>query len=154
MLEKDPSAFDKVPFAWVKACENGHESVIQAFVDCCPKKFSDHCEDHNDTPLHHIKLRNLTRYEDFLKIQYMKDLINVKDSTGATPLHKAIENDEIFLAEALLKMDNIEYNIKNDDGKTARGMLLELCKEPQPPLQQTKWVCFLSKSIVCNVQGY
>ncbi|KAL2926157.1 Transient receptor potential cation channel subfamily A member 1-like protein [Bienertia sinuspersici] len=93
MLEKDPlSTYNKLPLAWVKECEKGHVSVIHAFIDCCPEKFSDNCIQHHDSLLHHIKLRNLMRYEEFLKLPYMKDLINLQDSNGATPLHNAIEN--------------------------------------------------------------
>ncbi|KAL2944759.1 Cortactin-binding protein 2, partial [Bienertia sinuspersici] len=44
MLQKDPSStFNKVPFAWVGACENGHVSVVRIFIEYCPEKFSDHC---------------------------------------------------------------------------------------------------------------
>ncbi|KAL2944724.1 Ankyrin repeat-containing protein ITN1 [Bienertia sinuspersici] len=130
MLEKDPlSTYNKLPLAWVKACEKGHVSVIHAFIDCCPEKFSDHCIQHHDSPLHHIKLRNLMRYEEFLKLPYMNDLINLQDSNGATPLHKAIENRNILLAEALLNMDKIKYKIKDNESRTARIMLAKLSKE-------------------------
>ncbi|KAL2944778.1 Ankyrin repeat-containing protein ITN1, partial [Bienertia sinuspersici] len=136
MLEKDPlSTSNKLPLAWVQACEKGHVSVIHAFIDCCPEKFSDHCIQHHDSPLHHIKLRNLMRYEEFLKLPYMKDLINLQDSNGATPLHNAIENQNILLAEALLSMDKIKYNIKDNESRTARIMLAKLCKE-----QDKQWV--------------
>ncbi|KAL2944741.1 Ankyrin repeat-containing protein ITN1, partial [Bienertia sinuspersici] len=134
MLQKDPSStFNKVPFAWVGACENGHVSVVRIFIEYCPEKFSDHCILHEDSPLHHIKLRNLMAYEEFLKIPCMKDLINVPDFNGATPLHKAIRKQNILLAEALLNMDNIKYNVKDDKGITARGLLAQLCNDKQQP---------------------
>ncbi|KAL2944816.1 Serine/threonine-protein phosphatase 6 regulatory ankyrin repeat subunit C [Bienertia sinuspersici] len=129
MLEQDPSAFNKAPLAWVKACENGHVSVIRIFIEYCPEKFSDHCIHHQDSPLHHIKLRNLMGYEEFLNIPYMKDLINLQDAKGETPLHKAIKDGKILLAETLLNMDKIKYNIKDDEDKTARYLLEQLCKE-------------------------
>ncbi|KAL2944785.1 Ankyrin repeat-containing protein ITN1 [Bienertia sinuspersici] len=134
MLQKDPSsAFNKVPLAWVGACEKGYVSVIRIFIENCPQKFSDHCIHHQDSPLHHIKLGNLMGYEEFLKVPYMKDLINVQDSNKATPLHKAIRSGNILLAEALLNMDNIKYNIKDDEGNTARDLLAQLCKDKQQP---------------------
>ncbi|KAL2944756.1 Ankyrin repeat-containing protein ITN1 [Bienertia sinuspersici] len=71
-------------------------------------------------------------YEEFLKIPYMKDLINVPDFNGATPLHKAIRKRNI-LAEALLNMDNIKYNVKDGKGITARGLLAQLCNDKQQP---------------------
>ncbi|KAL2944758.1 Ankyrin repeat-containing protein ITN1 [Bienertia sinuspersici] len=72
-------------------------------------------------------------YEEFLKIPCMKDLINVPDFNGATPLHKAIRKQNILLAEALLNMDNIKYNVKDDKGITARGLLAQLCNDKQQP---------------------
>ncbi|KAL2944328.1 hypothetical protein RDABS01_032675 [Bienertia sinuspersici] len=114
MLEKDLSSiFNNAPLAWIKACKNEYPSVVRVFVDCYPGKFSDHCIQHHVSPLHHIKLRNVMRYEEFLEIPYMKDLINVQDANGATPLHKAIENRNILLAEALLN-DQMCKNIGFD----------------------------------------
>lgn len=75
-------------------------------------------------------------YEEFLQIPHMKDLINVQDSQGATPLHKAIQNDNIFLTEALLNLDKIRYNIKDHKNSTAKDLLVQKCKE------QPSWVCF------------
>ncbi|KAL2944725.1 Ankyrin repeat-containing protein ITN1 [Bienertia sinuspersici] len=137
ILKEDASVFKNAPLAWDKACENEYLSIIRVFVDCYPGKFSDHCFKQEDSPLHHIKLRNLMQYEEFFKIPYMKDLINVQDINGATPLHKAIENQDILLAEALLNMDKIKYDIKDNDNIAARDMLARLCKEKQDWVRNT-----------------
>ncbi|KAL2944721.1 Ankyrin repeat-containing protein ITN1, partial [Bienertia sinuspersici] len=143
MLEKDLSSiFNNAPLAWIKACENEYPSIVHVFVNCYPGKFSDHCIQHHDSPLHHIKLRNLMRYEEFLEIPYMKDLINLQDANGATPLHKAIENRNILLAEALLNVDKIKYNIKDNENRTARDMLARLCKEQKQWDQMCKNIGF------------
>ncbi|XP_048498494.1 uncharacterized protein LOC104891722 isoform X1 [Beta vulgaris subsp. vulgaris] len=132
MLEKDPSAFSKAPLAWIKACKKGHISAIRAFIDNYPGNFKDHCIKHKDSPLHHIQnLSNLTQYEEFLKLPRMKDLINLRDSRGATPLHQAIRNGNIFLTETLLNMDKIMYNIRDHENETARGLLEQKCNENQ-----------------------
>ncbi|KMT12795.1 hypothetical protein BVRB_4g088890 [Beta vulgaris subsp. vulgaris] len=144
MLEKDPSAFSNAPLAWVKACKKGHISAIRAFIDNCPGKFEDHCIKHKDSPLHHIQknLSNLRESEEFLKIPRMKDLINVEDSRRATPLHQAIRTQNIFLTEALLNMDKIRYNIKDDENETARGLLEQICNEKQEWDQMCKNIGF------------
>lgn len=139
VLERDSGVFDSAPLAWVKACAKGHISIIRVFIDYYPGKFSDHCIQHQDSPLHHIQLRNITGYEQFLKLPGMKDLINVQDSRGATPLHQAIRNRNILLTETLLNMDKIRYNIKDQENLTARDLLEEACKCKEQP----EWVCFL-----------
>lgn len=53
----------------------------------------------------------------------IKDLINVQDYQGATPLHKAIRNEDISLAETLLAIDNISYNIKDNQNESALAFL-------------------------------
>ncbi|XP_010676023.4 protein ACCELERATED CELL DEATH 6 [Beta vulgaris subsp. vulgaris] len=145
MLKNDPSAFTKAPLAWVKACKKGHISTIRAFIDNFPGYFKDHCIKHKDSPLHHIQsLSNLTEYEEFLKIPRMKDLINLRDSQGATPLHQAIRSGNIFLTEALLNMDKIMYNIRDDlyPYETARGLLEQKCKGNQEWDQMCKNIGF------------
>ncbi|KMT12793.1 hypothetical protein BVRB_4g088870 [Beta vulgaris subsp. vulgaris] len=145
MLKNDPSAFTKAPLAWVKACKKGHISTIRAFIDNFPGYFKDHCIKHKDSPLHHIQsLSNLTEYEEFLKIPRMKDLINLRDSQGATPLHQAIRSENIFLTEALLNMDKIMYNIRDDlyPYETARGLLEQKCKGNQEWDQMCKNIGF------------
>lgn len=122
---------------WIKACEKGHVLAIRTFVDYDPGKFRDVCIDHMDSPLHHIHLPNLMGCEEFLNFPRMKDLINVQDfHHGETPLHKAIRNEDILLAEALLNMDKIKYNIKDHENVTSIELLEQLCE------QQPKWVWF------------
>ncbi|KAL2944720.1 hypothetical protein RDABS01_033067 [Bienertia sinuspersici] len=143
MLEKDPlSIFNNTPLAWIKACENGYLSIVRVFVNCYRGRFSDHCIRYNDSPLHHIKLQNLTLYEEFLNIPYMKDLINFQDLSGATPLHKAIRDENILLVEALLNMDKIRYNIKDNENRTAKDLLAHLCREQRQWDQMCKNIGF------------
>ncbi|XP_057529521.1 uncharacterized protein LOC130808092 isoform X1 [Amaranthus tricolor] len=133
VLEKDSGVFNSAPLAWVKACAKGHISVIRVFIDYYPGKFSDHCIQHQDSPLHHIQLRNITAYEQFFELPGMKNLINVQDSQGATPLHQAIRNRNILLTETLLNMDKIRYNIKDQENQTARDLLEEACECKEQP---------------------
>uniref|UniRef100_A0A803KPZ2 Uncharacterized protein n=1 Tax=Chenopodium quinoa TaxID=63459 RepID=A0A803KPZ2_CHEQI len=86
----------------------------------------------NSEPLAWIK----AYYEKFLKIPRMKDLINLQDSTGATPLHKAIQNEDLFLTETLLSFDKIIYDIKNDEDNSAIDLLAQKCEDNQ----QCPWV--------------
>ncbi|XP_021838293.2 protein ACCELERATED CELL DEATH 6-like [Spinacia oleracea] len=130
VLIKDPTVFSSTPLVWIKACEKGHVSALQAFVDHNPGKFRDLCIKHKDSPLHHIKLHeSLTEYEKFLKIEHMKDLINLQDSKGATPLHKAIRNGDLLLTESLLNMEKIIYDIEDDEKLSAMDLLAEECDE-------------------------
>ncbi|XP_021755695.1 uncharacterized protein LOC110720914 [Chenopodium quinoa] len=108
VLEKDSSVFSREPLAWTKACEKGNVPALHAFINHNPGAFRDLCIENKDSPLHHIKLSSLTDYEEFLfEIPRMKDLINLQDSQGVTPLHKAIQDDNLFLTETLLSIDKI-----------------------------------------------
>ncbi|XP_056683098.1 protein ACCELERATED CELL DEATH 6-like isoform X2 [Spinacia oleracea] len=131
VLEKDPSVFDSAPLVWTKACEKGHVLALCAFIEHNPGAFRDLCIEYKDSPLHHIKLKNLTGYEEFLKIKRMKDLINLQDSKGVTPLHKAIRNKDLFLTETLLTMDKIIYNVLDDANVSAIDLLSEECDNNQ-----------------------
>ncbi|KAL2944757.1 Ankyrin repeat-containing protein ITN1 [Bienertia sinuspersici] len=129
MLEQDPSAFNKAPRLGLKHVRMvmsrsfvSSSSTVQKSLVIIVFIIKIH-------RLHHIKLRNLMGYEEFLNIPYMKDLINLQDAKGETPLHKAIKDGKILLAETLLNMDKIKYNIKDDEDKTARYLLEQLCKE-------------------------
>ncbi|KNA07847.1 hypothetical protein SOVF_168040 [Spinacia oleracea] len=127
VLDKEPSVFNSAPLVWIKACEQGHVLALCAFIDHNPGEFRDLCIEYKDSPLHHIKLPNLTGYEEFLKITRMKDLINLQDSKGVTPLHKAIRNKDLFLTETLLTMDKIIYNIVDDENVSAIYLLAQEC---------------------------
>ncbi|XP_056683705.1 ankyrin repeat-containing protein At5g02620-like [Spinacia oleracea] len=131
VLEKEPSVFNSAPLVWTKACEKGHVLALCAFIDHNPGGFRDLCIEYKDSPLHHIKLPNLTGYENFLKITRMKDLINLQDSKGVTPLHKAIRNKDLFLTETLLTMDKIIYNIEDDENVSAIDLLAQECDNNQ-----------------------
>ncbi|XP_021755647.1 ankyrin repeat-containing protein ITN1-like isoform X1 [Chenopodium quinoa] len=131
VLEKDSSVFSREPLAWTKACEKGHVPALCAFIDHNPGAFRDLCIEKKDSPLHHIKLSSLTNYEEFLKIPRMKDLINLQDSQGVTPLHKAIQDDNLFLTETLLSIDKINYDIKDDGDNSAIDLLAQKCADNQ-----------------------
>uniref|UniRef100_A0A803KPZ3 PGG domain-containing protein n=1 Tax=Chenopodium quinoa TaxID=63459 RepID=A0A803KPZ3_CHEQI len=130
-LEKKPTVFDSEPRPWIKACENGHVSALRAFIDHIPREFLYLCIEYKDSPLHHIKLSSLKHYEEFLKIPRMMDLINLQDSTGATPLHKAIQNADLLLTETLLTIDMVLYDIKNDENVSAIDLLAQKCEDNQ-----------------------
>ncbi|XP_021860822.1 uncharacterized protein [Spinacia oleracea] len=127
VLKKDPSVFTSAPLAWIKACENGHVLALRAFIDHNPGAFRDLCIELKDSPLHHIQLSSLTEYEEFMKIPRMKDLINLQNSQGATPLHIAIQRRKKPLTETLLSMEKIVYNIMDKDQKTAIDLLAPVC---------------------------
>uniref|UniRef100_A0A803MH44 Uncharacterized protein n=1 Tax=Chenopodium quinoa TaxID=63459 RepID=A0A803MH44_CHEQI len=128
VLKKDPSVFNRAPLAWIKACEHGHVPALLAFIEHNPRAFRYLCIEKKDSPLHHIKLTSLIDYEDFLKNPYnMEDLINLQDSQGVTPLHKAIQDDNLFLTETLLSIDKINYDIKDDGNNSAIDLLAQKC---------------------------
>ncbi|KNA24338.1 hypothetical protein SOVF_016380 [Spinacia oleracea] len=138
VLKKDPTVFSRAPLAWIKACENGHVSALRAFIDHNPGAFRDICIVHKKSPLHHIRLQNVTEYEEFLKIPCMKDLLNVQDSQEETPLHKAIRNEDIYLTEMLLNMDKIIYDINDNQNITAMDLLAHVCKKQEAWRQMCK----------------
>ncbi|XP_021753387.1 uncharacterized protein LOC110718790 isoform X2 [Chenopodium quinoa] len=129
VLEKDPSVFNSAPLVWTKACEKGHVNALYAFIEHNPGAFRDLCIGHKDSPLHHIRLPNLTEYEKFIKISHMKDLINIQNDQDETPLHKAIRKGDIFLTETLLNMDKIIYDITDKTNVTAMDLLAHVYKE-------------------------
>ncbi|XP_021761165.1 uncharacterized protein LOC110725998 [Chenopodium quinoa] len=129
VLKKDPSVFNRAPMTWIKACEKGDVATLCAFINHNPGAFRDLCIEYKDSPLHHIQLTSLTEYEEFLRIPYMKDLINLQDSKGATPLHKALQNHKKLLAETLLNIEKIDCNIKDKDQKSATDLLAKVCND-------------------------
>jgi len=134
MLRIDPSSLKSSPSAWIKACENGHVSVILVFIKHYPN-FKAFCHGRRDTPLHHIKLGSYEEYKEFLVIdKLIKEQKNSQDMDGATPLHRAIRRKDINLTEALL-IDGADRTIKDKDGKTALDLLAKVCKH------NDEWVC-------------
>ncbi|XP_021755631.1 protein ACCELERATED CELL DEATH 6-like [Chenopodium quinoa] len=61
----------------------------------------------------------------------MKDLINLQDSQGVTPLHKTIQDNDLFLTETLLSIDKINYDIKDDEDNSAIDLLVQKCADNQ-----------------------
>ncbi|KAJ8436216.1 hypothetical protein Cgig2_006903 [Carnegiea gigantea] len=129
MLRIDPSSLKSSPSAWIKACENGHVSVILIFIKHYPN-FRGFCHGRRDTPLHHIKLGSYEEYKEFLVIdKLIEEQKNTQDMDGATPLHRAIAREDMNLTEALLT-DAADRTIKDKDDKTALDFLAEyaMCK--------------------------
>ena len=134
MLGIVPSSLESSPSAWIKACENGHVSVILVFIKHYPN-FKAFCHGRRDTPLHHIKLGSYEEYKEFLVIdKLIEEQKNTQDMDGATPLHRAIAREDVDLAEALLT-DGADRTIKDKDDKTALDLLAEVCKH------NDEWVC-------------
>ncbi|XP_048495988.1 uncharacterized protein LOC104889665 isoform X2 [Beta vulgaris subsp. vulgaris] len=128
VLIKFPLKFDSATLSWVKACEQGKYETLVSFILQYPGDFRNLCIQKKISPLHHInKLRSLKEYESFVTISDMKGLINLQDSEKNTPLHKAIEKQNIHLAEALLGLEKTNYTIKNKEGKSAMDMLADKC---------------------------
>ncbi|KMT14929.1 hypothetical protein BVRB_3g064420 [Beta vulgaris subsp. vulgaris] len=128
ILKKFASKFDSATLSWVKACEQGKYETLVSFILQYPGDFRNLCIQKKISPLHHInKLRSLKEYESFVTISDMKGLINLQDSEKNTPLHKAIEKQNIHLAEALLGLEKTNYTIKNKEGKSAMDMLADKC---------------------------
>ncbi|KAJ8436215.1 hypothetical protein Cgig2_006902 [Carnegiea gigantea] len=127
MLRIDPSSLKSSPSAWIKACENGHVSVILFFIKHYPN-FKGFCHGRRNTPLHHIKLGSYEEYKEFLVIdKLIEEQKNTQDMDGATPLHRAIAREDMDLAEALLT-DGADRTIKDKDDKTALDLVAEVCK--------------------------
>lgn len=119
--DKFDSELNKDKVFWIKACENGHTKIIEVLINDNPLKFRNHCIMRKDTPLHHIKLKSLWQYEMFLKLDFMDtDLLNVQNCYGDTPLHIALQNEDVLLTKTLLTMKNIKTDIEgsvyNRDG--------------------------------------
>uniref|UniRef100_A0A803LXW8 PGG domain-containing protein n=2 Tax=Chenopodium quinoa TaxID=63459 RepID=A0A803LXW8_CHEQI len=111
--------------------DTAYETAIRAFIDHNPRAFRYLCIEKKDSSLHHIKLTSSIDCEDFLKIPYMKDLINLQDSQGVTPLHKTIQDNDLFLTETLLSIDKINYDIKDDEDNSAIDLLVQKCADNQ-----------------------
>ncbi|XP_048498651.1 uncharacterized protein LOC104907083 [Beta vulgaris subsp. vulgaris] len=121
------SGIHSAPYAWIEACKGGHMDAFRIFMNRC--NFRQLCIDQRDTPLHHMKLETKEEYQEFLQIPLMEQLKNSTDSDGATPLHRAIEREDIVLVELLLGTPDINWTIKNTNGQTALDLLAKQCDE-------------------------
>lgn len=127
MLRIVPSSLESSPSAWIKACENGHVSVILVLIKHYPN-FRGFCHERRDTPLHHIKLGSYKEYKEFLVIdKLIQGQKNTQDMDGATPLHRAIQRKDMNLTEALLT-DGADRTIKDKDDESVLDLLAEVCK--------------------------
>ncbi|KAJ8448055.1 hypothetical protein Cgig2_028931 [Carnegiea gigantea] len=127
ILQKDRSCILNTPLAWVEACKRGHLSTVFAFAEKS-SYFMDLCRRHSETPLHHIQDVHYKEYKALLDHEFIKELKNTQNSKGETPLHVAITSKNKDFAEILLRMDDVDRTIKDDDGKTAMELLEELCR--------------------------
>ncbi|XP_074319768.1 uncharacterized protein LOC141656683 isoform X2 [Silene latifolia] len=140
LLEGDNTLINDSTPAWQIACANGHLSTLFAFVEQCDQQeFVKLCQNNQQTPLHHIKLVKYEEYKKLLENPIMQGLKNQLDSDGATPLHRAIECNDIGLTKALLETEGIQLDIEDQNHKTVldlleekyitNGIFLELYKE-------------------------
>jgi len=139
ILEKDHSCILRTPLAWVEACKRGHLSTVFAFVEKS-SYFMDLCRQYRETPLHHIQDVHFKEYKALLDHEFIKELKNTQNSKGETPLHVAITTQNKDFVEILLRMDDVDQTIEDDNGKTATELLEELCN------QNVNWVRFTSKN--------
>ncbi|KAH9624213.1 hypothetical protein KSS87_019982 [Heliosperma pusillum] len=127
-LLTNPSLIKKQDFDWVEACKREEMDAVLAFVDNC-EDLQRACRKENDTPLHHVKLATYKDYVNFLKIRSVAELKNTTDHDGTTPLHRALEREDIYFAKALLLDDEVQQTITDYNGRTAMDILAKLCKE-------------------------
>ncbi|CAO2837803.1 unnamed protein product [Amaranthus hypochondriacus] len=127
-LLKNPSLIPKQPFDWLTACTSDESWAIVSFAKNC-KDLPKVCRNDNDTPLHHIKFSTYTEYVEFLQIPTITNLKNLTDNEGKTPLHRALEREDIDLAQALLTDDQVDPYIKDRNGVTAMNILSNLRRE-------------------------
>lgn len=124
LLTKDPSAIETSPKAWIEACKRGDLEVIKLFAKNCDK-FKEVCVKHIDSPMHHINLTAAEDYEKFFAISPIWEMKNNRDSYGQTPLHRALQRQDIVLAELLLKK-GVDSSVSDIKGTTAKNLLADL----------------------------
>lgn len=59
----------------------------------------------------------------------LKDLVNFQDSQEETPLHKATQNENIYLIEMLLNIDKLIFDINDNQNVTVMVLLAYICKD-------------------------
>ncbi|KAJ8448056.1 hypothetical protein Cgig2_028932 [Carnegiea gigantea] len=129
ILQKDRSSILRTPKVWVEACRKGHLQTILAFVG--KSTYLRYvCRESHDTPLHHVEFQDYTSYQELLQRPVIQELKNNQDSDCDTPLHKAVKKRNKDLTEILFTMEDIYWNIKHNDQKTALDLLEQdrLCK--------------------------
>ena len=131
--------------AWVEPYQRGDLSTILAFAENTQFRYI--YREHRDTPLHHVNFKDYNKYQELLKCELIQELKNARDIQGDTPLHKAIKNRYKDLTKILFDMGDVEWNIKNKDGKTAMDLLEEEASK------DTEWVhtqTFLHSNYICS----
>ncbi|KAK9689096.1 hypothetical protein RND81_09G035000 [Saponaria officinalis] len=127
-LLTNPSLIRKERFDWVSACKRQETQAVLAFINHC-QDLQRACREENDTPLHHIKLDTYEGYLTLLQDPSIRELKNMTDHDGTTPLHRALERKDMLLAKVLLLDDGVERFIADRNGRTAMDLLAKLCKE-------------------------
>ncbi|XP_021758534.1 ankyrin-3-like [Chenopodium quinoa] len=127
LIIKDPSSIAISPNVWIELCRRGHLEAIEAFV-MHYDDFRQLCIEQEDSPLHNIRLTTYQEYEKFLAIPLLWEMKNRRDYDGKTPLHKALEREDILFAELLLHK-GVNRSIRDRRHKTATKLLAELCDQ-------------------------
>lgn len=78
---------------------------------------------YGQTPLHHLILGGVDADADRLVLS--ADNLNVQNALGDTPLHLAVKLDKKFFVLKLLAARLCDLSLKNNQGKTAVGLLIE-----------------------------
>ncbi|KAL9225372.1 hypothetical protein vseg_001307 [Gypsophila vaccaria] len=126
LLEGDSSLINDSTPAWQIACERGRMSTLLAFIEQCGhQEFISLCQNNHQTPLHHINLPSYEQYMNLLTNPVIQELKNQVDGGGATPLHRALERNNIGLTKALFESKGIKLDIKDQNHKTALDLLEE-----------------------------
>ncbi|KNA19511.1 hypothetical protein SOVF_061040 [Spinacia oleracea] len=126
LITEDPSSVAISPNVWIGLCRRGHLESIEAFITCYDD-FRQLCIEQEDSPLHRIKLTTYQEYEKFLAIPLIWEMKNRRDYDGKTPLHRALEREDILFAELLLHK-GVNRSIRDKRHKTpATKLLAELC---------------------------
>ncbi|XP_074318959.1 uncharacterized protein LOC141655821 [Silene latifolia] len=123
-----PSLIHKEDFDFTGACKREENVAVIAFVETC-EDLQWACRLKNDSPLHHIKLPSYKDYLNFLKNPAITELKNMTDHDGATPLHRALEREDIDFVKALLLDDEVKKTIQDYHGTTPMDLLAKLCKK-------------------------
>ncbi|XP_074317926.1 protein ACCELERATED CELL DEATH 6-like [Silene latifolia] len=125
-LLTNPSLIQKQGFDWIEAWNREENDAVITFARNCDDLRPFFIK--NDTPLHHAKLATYKDYINFLQIPSIAELKNTTDHDGATPLHRALQRQDINFAKALLIDDRVKRMIRNHAGTTSMDLLAKLCK--------------------------